>query len=130
MELGYNAKETSEFLIFNDIKKYLPDLIICNLFMKKINGDELIKQIKDIDKNVFCVLSSSNKLKLEDYENCGVNEVIRTPINIEDLREILNKLEEKENRSSHPMFSFCPYCGEKLKNSSFLFCPYCGNKMK
>lgn len=127
IELGYDVKVTSEFLVFNDVKKYIPDLVICNLFMKKITGDKLIKKIKDIDKNTLNILSSSNKLRMDDYENYGVDEVIKTPINIEDLKEVLSRLENKTNKS---LFLFCPYCGERLKNGSFLFCPYCGNKLK
>ncbi|WP_027625833.1 response regulator [Clostridium lundense] len=127
IELGYDVKVTSEFLAFNDTKKYIPDLVICNLFMKKITGDKLIKKIKDIDENILNILSSSSKLRVDDYKNCGVDEVIKTPITIEELRETLNKLENKNNRS---MFLFCPYCGEQLENGSFLFCPYCGKKLK
>ncbi len=133
--LGYEVNTTNEYGVFIKIERFKPDIIICNLIMKNINGDNLIKNIKIKNSKMICVLSSSNLIQLKDYKKNNVDEIIHTPIEKEDLETILKKITYKFNKTEKSdmhsqKFSFCPYCAGKLDNSkNFLFCPYCGKKL-
>ncbi|AKA71704.1 response regulator [Clostridium scatologenes] len=137
-DLGYEVNLTNEYGALAKIKKFNPDIVICNLIMKNITGEKLIKSIKDINKNIICILSSANEIRLEDYSKDYINEVIHVPVEKEKLEtileEILNKLDSPNNlqNSNDVGFSFCPYCGQGLEGSKkdFSFCPFCGQKLK
>ncbi|NMM65437.1 response regulator [Clostridium sp. P21] len=137
--LKYEVIITNEYGALAKIKNVNPDIVICNLIMKDITGDKLIKNIKAINKNIICILSSSNEIKLEDYPKKYIDEIIHIPVKKEELVAILNKFlhgndnENSENPdNSSDGFAFCPYCGQKLDriNNNFLFCPFCGKKIK
>lgn len=129
MDLGYKIKITDEYLALNEIQNFSPNIVIANLVMKRVNGDKLIKKIKDVDEKVFCILSSSNELSIENYTQCRVDAVIKTPVTPSDLKNAMEGLKyNTENDSSN--YEFCPYCGNKLKNTSFVYCPYCGSRIK
>ncbi len=137
-DLGYEVNLTNEYGALAKIKKFNPDIVICNLIMKNITGEKLIKSIKDINKNIICILSSANEIRLEDYSKDYINEVIHVPVEKEKLESILEKILNKPDDSNNLQnstdvgFSFCPYCGQNLEESKkdFLFCPFCGQKLK
>lgn len=134
--LGYTVAVTNEYEVFIKIKKFKPDIVICNLIMKNVTGDKIIKSIKEKNSKIMCLLSSSNVMKLEDYDENYIDEIIHTPTEEKDLETILDKIVCKNKKvektdSSENKFSFCPYCGEKLEayKDNFLFCPLCGHKL-
>jgi two-component system, chemotaxis family, chemotaxis protein CheY len=118
---GHEVFISNEFEALEKIKFNYPDIVIVNLIMKTIQGDELINKIKSNNEEIKCILSSSNPIKLESYANKKVDAVIHTPIN---KNELLQSLELNINNK----FKFCPYCGEKL-NGDFNFCPKYGKKI-
>lgn len=138
-DLGYSVVSTNEGEALSKIKKINPDIVICNLIMKNITGDKLIKSIKDKNQHIICMLSSSNLIRIEDYDKNYIYDIIHTPIDKDELGTILNKVAQKDKivqKDNEEInldkikdeFSFCPYCGEKLKEG-FLFCPSCGHKI-
>lgn len=151
-DIGYSVQITNEYDVFIQVRKSQPDIIIANLIMKDTTGDKLIEYIKSTNPEITCLLSSCDLIKLEDFIENKVDEVIHTPINKLKLSQILNKtlskvtnaknniglcgiskfLNEGVINGDNSIFSFCPYCGQKLVESKrqFLFCPYCGEKMK
>lgn len=120
-DAGHEVLISNEFEALQKVKFNHPDIVIANLIMQTIQGNELISKIKNINEEIKCILSSSSPIKLESYKNNKVDAVIHTPIN---KSELLNSLELKLNNK----FKFCPYCGEKL-NGDFNFCPKCGKKI-
>jgi two-component system, chemotaxis family, chemotaxis protein CheY len=132
--IGYEVSITDEYEAMSEVREFAPDIIICNLIMKEIKGNLLIRRINAMHPEIKCYLSSSNELKLEDYKNDRVNEIIHTPVKPESLEKIL-KGKEKEYKGntseSQRKFSFCSYCGGKLENLNInaAFCPYCGSKL-
>lgn len=125
--MGYDVEITNEYEAMDKIKYLYPDIVIANLIMKSIQGDELIEKIKKNRSSIKCILSSSNPIALENYVHKKVDAVIHTPIKKEELKEAL---EVKVNGSikQDKEFNFCPYCGDKL-SGKFIFCPYCGHKI-
>lgn len=157
-DIGYSVQVTSEYDAFMQIKVFQPDIIIVNLIMKDNRGDKLISSIKSIYPNILCLLSSCDSIRLEDFIQNKVDEVIHTPITRSKLSEVLDEastkfysrnvgheninqnknmntaviLDEEEDKKSVYKFLFCPYCGEKFTEShnDFQFCPFCGQKLK
>ncbi|WP_125154071.1 response regulator [Clostridium rectalis] len=126
-KFGHDIKVSNEISALNDVKKFMPDVVICNLIMKGITGAEVIQKIKEDNKNIICILSSSNDLKMKDFIKNNVDEIIKTPIVRGELKKILDKFIKLDTNIK---YLFCPYCGNQLNNSKFLFCPYCGKDLK
>lgn len=126
--MGYDVEISNEYEALNKVKYSYPDIVIANLIMKSIQGDELIEEIKDTREGIKCILSSSNPITLDNYKNKRVDAVIHTPVN---KAELMKALESKAQASvkTDAGFKFCPYCGDKL-TANYAFCPYCGKKIK
>ena len=120
---GYEVKIDNEYGAISSVKDFLPNTVIVNLIMRETTGDKLISKIKEVNNNIKCILSSSNLLKLEDFSEKKVDEVIKTPIDRESLIRAV-----KRNRKA----KFCINCGLKIeKDIGFKakFCPNCGEKL-
>lgn len=126
--MGYDVDITNEYEALNKVKYSYPDIVIANLIMKSIQGDELIEKIKRSREDIKCILSSSNSIALDTYKNKRVDAVIHTPIKKEELIEALQCNKSPSGKTGSE-YNFCPYCGQKL-NGEFAFCSYCGHKIK
>jgi len=101
----YSANDGFEALELYELHK--PQLVITDMMMPRMNGLELVKQIKIKDKNVkFLVISAYNESKfLMDAIHLGVDSFALKPINsiafIESLKKIshilLNEIENQRN---------------------------------
>lgn len=128
-DLGCSVEISNEFQILSMVRDIKPNIIITNLIMKTINGDSLIEKIKNQYPTIWCILSSCNPIKLENYKTKKVDAVIHTPLNRD---EVVHALEgSSKNERAKYNFAFCPYCGQKYDKefSSYIFCPYCGKKI-
>ncbi|MCY6957249.1 response regulator [Clostridium brassicae] len=126
IKLGYGVELGDEYEALKMSEELDPDIVIVNLIMKETTGDKLIKKIKSINKDIVCILSSSNKLNIDEYKKKGVDGVIQTPINPDKLVEILQCKQTDDKK-----LRFCPYCGNKLEGLSgkIIFCPFCGQHL-
>jgi CheY-like chemotaxis protein len=121
---------TEETQVQQMIETIQPDIIIVNLIMEQATGDKLIEAIKSnySKLNTTCILSSSNPIKLEDYEDKQVDAVFQTPIEEDRLKNLLarfNLVKQENNKAK-----FCPHCGQGLDTEKqFTFCPYCGEEV-
>ncbi len=78
-------------------KKYNIDIIITEINLPLLNGIELIKQIKEIDKNTLAVILSkenSSEILVETI-NLGIDGYLIKPFNAEQFKKILEKSIEK-----------------------------------
>ncbi|WMJ79299.1 response regulator [Clostridium sp. MB40-C1] len=126
IRLGYSVELGDEYEALKMSEELSPDIVIVNLIMKEITGDKLIKKIKSINKDIICILSSSNELNIDEYKGKGVDGIIQTPI---DPDKLVGILQYKQNESKK--LRFCPYCGNKLGDLSgkIIFCPFCGQHL-
>ncbi|ERI94135.1 response regulator receiver domain protein [Clostridiales bacterium oral taxon 876 str. F0540] len=126
-EMGYDVEIANEFEAVEKTKYSYPDIVIANLIMKSVLGDELLQKIKNNNRKIRCILSSNNPIQLNDFKDKNVDAVIHTPINRDELSAALkNNIESAELQEIK--FKFCPYCGGKL-SGDFKFCPDCGHKL-
>ncbi len=81
---------SAEEMLFENEKSYLFDMILLDIQMGKINGIELAKQIREVDKNVIIAFISG----MADYVFEGYNvqaiQYLLKPINQDKLIELLN----------------------------------------
>ncbi len=133
INLGYEVIISNEFNAVNDAPQLDCNVVIANFIMKEKTGDKILQQIKDIYPKIKCILSSSNDIKLEDFNKKAIDGVIRTPISKENLEKALQQQVASLNqREEQVKLLFCTYCGEKLDHSDkeATFCKYCGKKYK
>jgi CheY-like chemotaxis protein/uncharacterized Zn-finger protein len=149
-DIGYSVQVTNEYDVFVQIRKVQPDIVIANLIMKDTTGDKLIEYIKSTNPGIICLLSSCDLIRLEDFIENKVDEVINTPTDKLKLSKILNKALSKTENSNinvtingeQKLLSELSNKGNKYanvdvlskisineKNSKFSFCPYCGQKL-
>lgn len=77
----------------NQYKKYSPDIIITDLSMPKLDGVEMIKEIKKINDNVkiICISGHNEVENLMICENLGCSYIVK-PINSTVLFEAFGKV--------------------------------------
>ncbi|QUI24406.1 response regulator [Vallitalea pronyensis] len=137
--LGYDVELADEFDAIYEAEQFEPHLVIVNYIMRKIKGDELIKDIKSSIPESKCLLSSNGTVNREQLEDT-VDGVLHTPISMFTLKDSLRRIGEYEEKISFldqdqrqsKMLHFCPYCASSLKGFSeeIVFCPYCGKSMQ
>lgn len=128
-KLSYEVKTSEESNAMEKVLSYHPDIVVANLIMKDFNGDSLLAKVKNINKNIICMLSSCSPVKKEQYNPSFVDEVINTPIDDKKLRSILEGF--NENKKVQNSYDFCPFCGRRLmhEGETIKFCPFCGHSL-
>lgn len=87
MNEGYNvvAARNSELAISLTREKS-PDLILLEITISGFDGRQTIKKIRDISRVPIIVITNErNQIILENTLNCGADDLIRKPININTL---------------------------------------------
>ncbi|MCK8817627.1 response regulator [Natroniella sulfidigena] len=138
-QLDKEVSESKEFEVFEKIDEIKPNVVIINLIMKDIRGDDLIQRLKKRYPKIKYILSSCSQINFRDYRDKKVDAVLQTPVEEKELAEIFEFLErqqeigeEKIETKKDNEFSFCSYCGKDFTEEvvgEILFCPYCGQKI-
>ncbi len=73
---------------FNKYKEIRPDYVFIDLLMPNVNGKELIKLIKEYDKNskILVISADVQKSVKEDIEAYGIMKFINKPFNEEKAK--------------------------------------------
>ncbi|QOY52266.1 response regulator [Candidatus Sulfurimonas baltica] len=72
------------------------DIIFTDVMMPRMDGEEMIKKIKEIDNNIFCVTLTASEVRLEDIkEMCDL--YYRKPISYDDMNTVLQEIVKKFN---------------------------------
>ena len=153
--LGYEVKTADEYDTLSLIESYNPNIVIANMTMNSTSGDRLIEAIKGKKPDIKCYLSSCSTIAPNRLHYRGIDGYIVTPttpgllekilqyevqeikatgpdaiIYSEDIKTIYDHNDNLPIREDATIFSFCPYCGQKIaeSKSAFVFCPFCGSK--
>ncbi|MBU3143063.1 two-component system response regulator [Clostridium sp. CF012] len=132
INLGYEVIISNEYNAVSDVRELNCNLIIANYIMKEKTGDKILEQIKDLYPETKCILSSSNDIKLEDFNNSAIDGFIHTPVTKDKLQKIMGGNGQSLNKHSRKLKpSFCTYCGGKVDDGEKLvkFCKYCGENI-
>ncbi|ACI21489.1 MULTISPECIES: response regulator [Thermodesulfovibrio] len=70
------------------------DVILVDLVMPGMSGKEVIQELKKYDPNVNALISSGyfNDSSIVEYEKLGFKGVLNKPYTLEELKEVLKKL--------------------------------------
>lgn len=91
INLGYEVKTADEYTALSLNESYNPDIVVANMNMATVTGDQMLQRIKGKKAETKCYLSSCSKLNTQ-YRECGwVDGLIETPISLGKLEKILNE---------------------------------------
>src|SRR6056297_996374 len=81
---------------FEDIKKYLPDIVLVDFLMPKIEGIELVKRLKEISMDIKFIMISqvSSKDMISKAYNSGIEFFINKPINFIEIERVMKNVTE------------------------------------
>jgi len=132
ISLGYEVIISNELNAVNDAIELNCNVIIANFIMKEKTGDKILQQIKHMQPQAKCILSSSNDIKLEDLNKKVIDAFIHTPVTKEKLEKVVKENGQmiyEYRRHLKPLF--CKHCGQKSDDSDgkARFCKYCGGKI-
>lgn len=72
------------------------DIIFTDIMMPKMDGEEMIEKIKEIDENIFCVTLTASEVRLKDIkEICDL--YYRKPISYDNMNTVLQEIVKKFN---------------------------------
>ncbi|MBZ4684200.1 MAG: hypothetical protein JG768_1627 [Fusobacteriales bacterium] len=117
-------------------KKVHYDLVILDIRLPDINGDEVLRQIREFEKDipVLVLTAFSDKDLVIDMVNYGVNDYLIKPISIQNLRErVFQVLEGRKKDIITMKGKRTPNRTKEVENSEYLWtkeviCPICGTK--
>ena len=91
IETALSVKEA-----FTNINKKIPDLILLDLLMPKINGYDFLMEIKGNDKTnnipVFVVSALTDFENIEKAKSLGAHTFIKKPVDIQKLVELVDSI--------------------------------------
>ena len=144
-KLNFDVEIADEFDALYQAHKFLPDVVIANYIMQQTTGDQLIKNIKEKDKRIKCLLSSNGRVRLKDFSDSNVDGILRTPVSFYVLKDLLNRVglneidrlhqevlvEEVVDNSEKKHRIYCPSCNKDLTffGDDVTFCPFCGDEL-
>lgn len=146
--LGFEVKATDEFEGLRLIKRYQPDIVIANLTMTDITGEQLIEQIKSIQPDIRCLLSTCSRNR--HLASQAIDGVLETPATMEQLSKLLHdqldsgSIQVKEIepvvkinnsvRGASPgekeLYNKSDAGEHNIIKNDFAFCPYCGKELE
>ncbi|HPF17731.1 MAG TPA: PAS domain-containing protein [Thermotogota bacterium] len=79
---------------YEQYRKHLPDLILMDICMPKLDGYQATAMIRSHSKDIPIIIAMTAKALEEDKEKCmaiGMNEYLTKPVSLGQLKEILKK---------------------------------------
>jgi DNA-binding response OmpR family regulator len=95
---NYDVRSASSKKEVNEVlNEFSPDLILLDIMLGADDGREICKDIKFMDENISVILLSAHAKLLEDYNECGADDVIEKPFENDTLlNKIKNLLQNKK----------------------------------
>lgn len=93
--LGFEAKEAEDGLsAIKLIESYKPDIVLLDLIMPNINGKDVIKKVRESNKDLKIIAITASILENEEKENLkqGANSIVFKPFNKNTILEEIGKL--------------------------------------
>jgi len=86
------AKDGLEGLIKYKDKKY--DIVFTDIMMPKMDGEEMIVEIKKLSDNVFCIALTASEVRLENIKEVS-DLYFRKPIAYQDMVIVMQAIVKK-----------------------------------
>jgi DNA-binding response OmpR family regulator len=88
---GYEVEVSERGDVFDAIKSLQPHLVLCDIWLPKLKGTELCKQLKSDEstRNIPFILSSTS-MNIEHLAiQCGADSWLEKPFNIKEVTHIV-----------------------------------------
>lgn len=135
--INYVVSVSDEYNAISAVHDFCPDYVITNYVMKEINGDQLAAVIKIQYPDIKCLISSSNSIDINNFDRGKINAVIKTPIERDELKMILDSISKEnlknyDDSDSYEVKKYCKQCQKFVDfnfSTEYFFCPFCGNRI-
>lgn len=120
-KLGHNSDICRSYIEFNKYIKELDryDVVITDREMGTFSGNDIMKTIKNVDKDKVVILMTASDEYTEKFAaNEGFNGYLKKPFSIKDLATLLNVKWTEEERQSCEYASDFPMLCEMFDNDS------------
>lgn len=86
--------ESNSTNLLNEIKRNTPDLLLMDLWMPVLSGDQILKMIRTTEdyKNLPVIILSASVDGKEIANNAGADDFIPKPFNMDDIISNINHL--------------------------------------
>lgn len=140
-KLEYEVELADEFDAVYQVEQFDPELVVVNYIMRETRGDKLIQLIKAGRPDITCLLSSSNNVHKIDFDEKSLDGVIRTPVSMFTLKDLLKRVElanaeevqekARKTEASESEARFCDHCDADISAFSevIVYCPFCGEEI-
>ena len=83
------------------LKKETPDIILLDVRMKKMDGIETLKKIREINKdvNVIMVTAVDDSEKMKICSGLGVHDYITKPLVLEELEKVVSSYSKEDKNA-------------------------------
>src|SRR5579872_3319315 len=100
---GFDVKTTDKGEeIYENIRKYKPDLILLDVLMSGTDGREICKEIKSNSyKHIPVIMISAHPGAEQSSQEVGADEFLAKPFEVVDLLNKVNKQLSKKNKSKN-----------------------------
>lgn len=80
--------------IHKQLEGFKPDIILLDVFLKKDNGREICRELKDNEnsKKIPIILMSAHDKNLENSKECGADETLAKPFDLNDIIEKIKRV--------------------------------------
>jgi DNA-binding response OmpR family regulator len=83
---GYTVRVANDgFTALQSIQRHTPDLLIVDVAMPMMRGDQLVRQLRSNGANDLPIILMTADRTPEHYAGLGVNELVRKPFDIGSL---------------------------------------------
>ncbi len=99
-EENYRVLRAGDVKTISQIDKKMPDLILLDIWMSGIDGRDVCARLKSQEKtrNIPIIIMSANKDTEKIAKECGADDFITKPFDVEDILAIIQKNLQKNSR--------------------------------
>ena len=95
---------SSKDTVNSTLSTFLPDLIILDIWLQRVDGRKLCKEIKEKhDSNIPVILMSASVKLLNDYAAWNADAGIEKPFDIHVLNKTINEVLSRYQNNSKPI---------------------------
>ena len=77
--------------MLEELEKTKPDIILSDIVMKGIPGEDLIKLVKERDDTIKCIAMTGNvgEEDTKRYNDLGFQEIIKKPFDLDEIKKAI-----------------------------------------
>ncbi len=92
-DAGYEVETTADGQTVGEVKEFVPDLILLDIWMSGMDGRDICKQLKSQQstRKIPVIIVSANKDTDQLAKDAGADGFISKPFEIDNLLSVINK---------------------------------------